>query len=112
MERFEIFKDLMIMAAADRKFSDVEVEFLTVRANRWGLTDKQFEEALRIATSGEAQLVIPETREERINLLRELLQVMAADGELAPVEKQLFADAAARMAISQADLNEIIDDLL
>jgi uncharacterized tellurite resistance protein B-like protein len=112
MERFEIFKDLMIMAAADRKFSDEEVEFLTLRASRWGLTDRQFEEALRIAASGEAELAIPETPDERTNLLRELLQVMAADGELAPVEKQLFADAAARMEISQAELNEIIDGLL
>ena len=112
MERFEIFKDLMIMAAADRKFSNQEVEFLSLRADRWGLTDQQFEEALQFATSGDAQMVIPETRDERINLLRELLQVMAADGELAPVEKQLFADAAAKMEISEADLNAIIDRLL
>ena len=112
MERFEIFKDLMIMAAADRKFTDQEVEFLTLRADRWGLTDQQFEEALRSATSGDAQLVIPETRDERINLLRELLEVMAADGELAPLEKQLFAGAAAKMEISEAELNDIIDQLL
>jgi uncharacterized tellurite resistance protein B-like protein len=112
MDRFETFQNLMIMAAADHKFTDEEVAYLSLRADRWGLTDQQFEQALASAASGTGRLAIPEPHAERVALLRSLIEVMAADGELAPLEKQLFADAAARMNISEGELNQIIDRLL
>ena len=112
MERFELFKNLMVMAAADKKFTDEEVEFLALRSSRWGISDKQFEEAFRFAKSGEAKMTIPEGQEERMRLLRDLICMMAADGELAPVEKQLFAEAAARMGIKPDELDKTIDELI
>jgi len=38
--------------------------------------------------------------------------MMAADGELAPVEQRLFAEAAAKMGISADQLDKLIDGLL
>jgi uncharacterized tellurite resistance protein B-like protein len=112
MERFEMFKSLMVMAAADRKFTDEEVEFLALRSSRWGITDQQFEAALQFAKSENAVVSIPEKLEDRERLLRDLIQMMAADGELAPVEQRLFAEAAAKMGISADQLDKVIDELL
>ena len=74
--------------------------------------DEQFEEAIRFAKSGEAKMTIPEGQEERRRLLRDLIRMMAADGELASVEKQLFAEAAARMGIKPDELEKTIDELI
>lgn len=45
-------------------------------------------------------------------MLRDLIRMMAADGDLADVEKDLFATAAAKMEISEDELNQIIDSVL
>jgi len=112
MEPFEMFKNLMVMAAADQKFTEEEIAFLSMRSNRWGLTDAQFDEALEYVASGHRELVLPECRDERLALLTNLLQLMAADGELAAVEKRLFAEASARMGITGEELDRLIDDLV
>jgi len=108
MDRIEMFKLLMAMAAADKKFTDEEVEFLALRSHRWGLSDAQFAEALEFAKQGLTSLTIPETRREREKLLRDLLEVMAADGELAPAEKHLYARAATAMGFSAEALDEML----
>jgi uncharacterized tellurite resistance protein B-like protein len=112
MERFELFKNLMVMAAADKKFTEEEVEFLALRSSRWGISDQQFEEALQFAKSSGAKMTIPEGQEERRRLLRDLIRMMAADGELASVEKRLFAEAAAKMGIKPDELEQTIDELI
>ena len=112
MDRAEMFRNLMVMAAADRKFTDEEVELLALRASRWGLTDAQFDQAVAYAADGNAELTLPDNDDERRQMLRDLLQVMAADGELAPAEKQLFAEAAGKMGVSADELNAMIDALL
>ncbi len=112
MDRYELFKNLMVMAAADRRFTEEEVEFLSLRSSRWGISDQQFEEALRFAKSSEAKITIPEGQEERARLLRDLILMMAADGELAAIEKRLFAEAAAKMGIQSDELEKTIDELI
>lgn len=112
MERSELFKVLMAMAAADKKFTDEEVEFLALRSHRWGLTDEQFAEALEFAKREPTSLTIPETPQDRERLLRDLLEIMAADGELAPAEKNLYARAAASMGFSADALDERLDQWL
>jgi len=112
MERFELFKNLMVMAAADKKFTEEEVEFLALRSSRWGISDRQFQEAFQFAKSSGAKMTIPEAHEERLRLLRNLIRMMAADGELAPIEKRLFAEAAAKMGVKPDELDKTIDELI
>lgn len=112
MTPFEMFQRLMRMAAADRQFTDEEIEFLSLRASSWGITDQQFDKALREAAAGKADEVIPATPDEREKLLKNLLLMMAADGELKEVERRLFAEAAARMNIRPDQLNQMIDELI
>ena len=100
------------MAAADGKLMDEEMAFLAQRAHRWGITDSQFTETLQYARSPQAVISIPATKGERHQLLREMIRTMAADGDLAEIEKNLFAVAAATMKVSDAELNEILNSIL
>ena len=112
MDRFEKFKNLLTMAAADGKLTEREIEFLSNRALQWGLTDHQFTEAVNNALEHQGEVAIPRSRAERLELLRDMIRMMAADGQLADVEKQLFATVAAVMKMRSDDLDQMIDELL
>ncbi|MEQ8791053.1 MAG: TerB family tellurite resistance protein [Pirellulaceae bacterium] len=112
MDHHDLFNNLMVMAAADGKLADEEIDLLVNRARRWGISRGEVAAAADYAKSDEAEFVFPPTVEERRELLAELMRVMAVDGELADVEKKLFAMAASAMEISQDELNTIIDSLL
>lgn len=112
MENYKMFRNLLVMAAADQKFTEEEIALLAGRATRWGITDEQFDEALAYTDNAEATVVVPEEPDEQQRLLKNLLEVMAADGELAPVEKRLFALAAAKMGFSGEDLGRLLDEML
>ena len=112
MTRLEMFRNLMVMAAADQKFTNEEIELLALRSSRWGISDQDFEAALRYAADPHAKIVVPVDGEDRRKFLASLIEVMAADGELALVERRLFSEAAARMGVSPAELDRLIDELL
>ncbi len=112
MQSFEFFKNLMVMAASDGKITEEEISFLAKRASRWGITDTQFGEAMKFAVSPGAHVSIPGTKLERHQLLSQMVRMMAVDGDLAEIEKNLFAVAAATMQISDEELNEILDTVL
>ena len=57
-------------------------------------------------------MAIPETKAACVELLQELIRMMAADGHLADPEKKLFASAAGQMNIASDELDELIDDVL
>ena len=111
MEPLELFRNLFIMAAADGKLTEDEVQFLSLRSARWGITNAQFTAALKGAHEPGAQLTIPADHEQRRAMLCELVRLMGVDGELATVEKELFAVAAAAMDLRPNELDEILDKL-
>ena len=112
MNDYEMFKNLLVMAAADESFSEEEIVYLSQRANRLGISEEQFQEALdQVLGRGMLELTIPPDDAERRRLLKELLQIMGADGHLVEVERQLFANVAAHMMIEESELNLIIDSL-
>ena len=111
MDHHDLFNNLMVMAAADGKLTDGEIELLVERARKWGITKGEVAAAADYASSGEAEFVFPPSIEERREVLAELVRVMAADGELADIEKKLFALAAAAMDITPDELNRILDSM-
>lgn len=112
MTSFDLFKNLMVLAASDGQLTEEEVAFLAQRANRLGITDQQFAEAMKFSVSSSAVISIPGTEGERRQLLKEMIRMMAADGDLAEIEKNLFAVAAATMQVNDTDLNAIFDEVL
>lgn len=112
MQKFEFFKNLMVLAASDGSFTDEEVAFLAQRSARWGISDTQFGEAMKFAISPDAHVSIPPTKLERHQLLMEMVRMMAVDGDLAEIEKNIFAVAAATMQVSDDELNDILNSVL
>jgi uncharacterized tellurite resistance protein B-like protein len=112
MGRIEALKNLMVMAAADGSFTEREIAFLADRSKKWDLDAGQFAKAIEYSLSPDARLILPDGEEDRREMLRELIRMMAADGHLADVEKQLFAVAAAKMSLTREELDNMIDSLL
>lgn len=112
MELQAKLRNLLVMAAADGSLTEREISFLTDRRERWGIPEDAFADLIRYAISDVAELEIPESHQERVEMLQDLLRMMAADGDLAEVEKQLFATASVAMNISDNQLKEIIDSVL
>ena len=112
MNRFDQLKNLVIMAAADGRLTQSEIALLIDRCAELGLKESDLETAIDYALSDKPTLKLPTTTAEKEDLLTDLLRVMAADGELSEVEKRLFAVAAAKMSVSQADIEALIDRLV
>lgn len=112
MSHSDMFRSLLLMAAADGRMSEAELQLLSDRATEWGITDDQFEQAIQDAIDGKAELTIPTDPVERNELLKELIRVMAADGRLEKEQKQLFALVASVLGLSMEHLNGLIDAVL
>ncbi len=112
MDKMDLFRNLVVMAAIDRRFTQEEFELLSVRAAQLGLSDEQFRSTIDFALSEEAALELPVAGPDRAQMLRELVRMMVVDGELADIEKELFAVAAAQMGIGEAEVAEILDGML
>ena len=76
------------------------------------LDSGQFAEAIEYSLSADAALTLPPGADDRHEMLRELMLMMAADGNLADIEKQLFAVAAGQMGFTRQELDSMINDLL
>lgn len=112
VEQLDHLKNLVIMAAADGSLAEGEIAFLVDRCATLGLDEEDLEKAISFALSGEAKLKFPVDRAEQNQMLADLMRMMAADGELAEVEKRLFALAAAKMGIEKVELEVLIDRLV
>ena len=112
MHLLDKLRNLLVMAAADGSLTGREIDFLTDRCQQWSIPEDEFAAAIRYAISDDAQLSIPDSKTEQIEMLQELIRMMAADGELAEIEKELFATAAVKMDIADDELQAIIDSVL
>ena len=114
MDHFQLFRNLVMMAAADGSFTESEIQFLTDRALQWGIDDSEFSDALQRAVKNREEPVIrlPDSPQEVRALVEELIRVMAADGALHESEKRLFAVAVSRLGIGDEELNSLIDEIV
>ncbi len=112
MERIDLFRHLVAMAASDGEFSESEVQMLAVRANQWDITQDQFDQVIADIQSGHIALIIPQAVEDKVELLKNMMHMMAIDGVLAEEEKRMCAMASAHMGFSSGQFDQILDDLL
>ena len=112
MKIMDKLRNLLVMAASDGNLTEREIRYLSDRCQKWGLTESALADAIGYALSADAELTLPPRESERIEMLEDLMTMMAADGELAETERNLFAVAAAQMEISDAKLNRLIDKLI
>lgn len=112
MDKVEVFHNLVNLAAADQKFTEEEIAFLASRANAWSIPDDEFETALAGIVEGGFELNIPESFEDRVMLLKEMIRLMAVDGELAEMEKHLCAQASGKMDLTTQQFAQILDEVI
>lgn len=108
MERIELFHNLVNLAAVDGKFTDEEVQFLAERAEAWDIDLDEFETALAGVSEGGIQIQVPEEHEEKIHLMKEMVRLMAVDGDMDEAEKRMCALASCKMGFSAEQFDEII----
>jgi uncharacterized tellurite resistance protein B-like protein len=107
-----LFQNLVNLAAADCQFTDEELEFLAERAERWGIGLAEFESAIADVSTGAIRIDLPQSRPARVELMQEMIRMMAADGQLADIEKRLCAVASAKMDFSTAEFDQILNSVL
>jgi len=112
MKIMDKLRNLLVMAASDGSLNESEIRYLSDRCQKWGLPESALAEAIQYALSKHAELTLPPRQSERLEMLEDLMAMMAADGDLAETERNLFAVAAAQMEISDATLNRLIDKLV
>jgi len=112
MDKISLFHNLVNLAAVDNKFTDEEIEFLARRANEWQISNDEFETALAGISEGQVEVTIPETYESRVLLMKDMIRLMAVDGELAEMEKKLCAIASGRMDLTSQQFNQILDEVI
>jgi uncharacterized tellurite resistance protein B-like protein len=112
MKRLDHLKNLVVMAVADGSVHEHELAYLSERCAALGLDQDQLAEAVSFALSGKAAIQLPTDPDEQEKMLCDLIRMMAVDGQLNKIEKQLFAVAAAKMGCDRENLNQLIDRLL
>jgi len=112
MDKLRLFRNLMVLAASDGKMTEEEIMFLCLRSSHWGITEEQSQAALEFARSPGAELEVPRNDQQRQEMLRDMLRMMAVDGELAAIERRLFATVAATIGMEREELNTLIDEVV
>ncbi|MDE0865624.1 MAG: TerB family tellurite resistance protein [Rubripirellula sp.] len=111
-KRRQHLRNLVLMAFADGSLGEREVNLVADRCIDLGLDNYDLSQAIKSGLSDEATLDVPADVSERESLMRDLIRMMAADGRLDEREKRLFALAAAKMSISAATVERLIDETL
>ena len=105
-------RNLMVMAFADGSLGEREVNLVADRCAELGLDEYDLKKAVEFGLGDNAALELPESEVDREELLRDMIRMMAADGKLEEGEKRLFALAAAKMSVSAAKVEKLIDETL
>ena len=112
MPKLELFNNLVLLASADGKLTQEEVAYLVQKAENWDISPDDVESALVGASTGEGEITIPEDQQERVEMITEMIRLMAADGHLAEIEKRLCATASAAMDFSTVEFDGILQAVL
>ncbi len=111
-KRRQQLRNIVVMAFADGSFGEREVNLVADRCAELGLDEYDLKKAIEFGLGDEAAVALPSEPDDKVDLIRDLIRMMAADGRLDESEKRLFALAAAMMSMTAADVDEIIDATL
>lgn len=112
MDPVQLFHNLINLAAIDQKFTDEEIDYLIEVANRYNIPSEEFETGLTGIREGMIEVKLPEGEEDRQMLMKEMIKLMAVDGELNEMEKRLCAQASAKMDFTSGQFSELLNEVL
>lgn len=111
-KRRQQLRNLVVMAFADGSLGEREVNLVADRCAELGLDEYDLRKAIEFGLGDDAVLELPSDPTAREDLMRDLIRMMAADGRLEESEKRLFALAAAKMYMTAAEVEKLIDETL
>jgi len=94
---------MLMMAAADNSLGMAEMKLLRERCQYWGITKEQFSEAMDRALCPEKRPALPTDKRAGLQLLANMGEMMAADGEMDVVERGMFANTAEKLGIPKEE---------
>ena len=112
MDLVKLFHNLINLAAVDQKFADEEIDYLIEVANRYNIPSEEFETALTGIREGMIEVELTPGEEDRKTLMKEMIKMMAVDGELNDMEKRLCATASARMDFTSQQFDTLLEEVL
>jgi uncharacterized tellurite resistance protein B-like protein len=113
-DQIQICKVVARAVLADGQLTDTELAFLKTLMDKYGLDDEQRKDVMnRNIDDDVAEMAEQVTAFESKNeLLAELAQAVAVDGEISSSEKTLLADVAQALGIDQAELDMLVESAL
>ena len=99
------FLNLYRMAMADGDFASVERKVLYELAEKKGVTREQLNDFI---VSGTAQSYVPDTLEEKISMLYDLMKIAWADGKITPEERDMLKLFVKKFGFNVGELSDLI----
>ena len=104
---FKLARDLTAMAIADGQITPEEKESIRTVCHFEGIDETKLLEALQ-GGYDKVNEEIPKTHKEKESYLRDVIQLIGADGYAAPQEVYLFQIIAGRMGLNQMDVLSLV----
>lgn len=106
-ESFSHLANLIALIYEDGKLDKKELDLLYRIAGRYGIEE---DEVIKILNQQiDFDFIIPETQEEKIKQLNDLIKMMMIDGNINPGEKELIRKIAFKFEVDDQTLNQLID---
>ncbi|MDH5379594.1 MAG: TerB family tellurite resistance protein [Cyclobacteriaceae bacterium] len=100
-------RNLISLAKADGEFHESETEMVYRMGRKYGLKDRQIEKL--IGETKEFELYIPESHNERMDQLYDIMQIIYADGKVDPHEVLFCEDIVKKFGYNQDMVDWLIE---
>lgn len=102
----QVTPDILLMAMAGTMYSDgkldgEEMEMLGSFAAHRGISDERLNQIIASVSSGDVQVPVPDSKPQAMEILRAMIRMALADGELDRSEKELLEKYAASAGMSR-----------
>jgi uncharacterized tellurite resistance protein B-like protein len=113
-DKIQICKVVARAVLADAQLTDTEIAFLTRLMDEYGLDEAQRKDVMARNIDDDVVAMAEQITEfnSKNELLAELAQAVAVDGELSSSEQQLLTDVAAALGVDQAELDMLVQTAL
>ena len=100
------FQNLYLIAAVDKNLAQEETAFLVEVAQQMGISPREAAEIMM--TRNERELIVPETEEERLIQLEDIIVMMMVDQKIHEKEYQLCLAYARAIGKDRVTLDQLI----
>ncbi len=108
MEYEHIFRSVVAIVDSDGTIDPQEVQFLYNLQEQLMIPQEVFDSAIHEAKQGNHQIHLPERDSEKYALFELLVKAVCADKQVVPEEQNILYSVAARIGMSDAEVENMI----